>query len=132
MRNWLKESKDEIRSLKIENGNLKQVINMNILQSDDLQQYPRPKIIRIYGITEAQFEADDGEKVIMEIAKELKIQLEDNDIQRAHRLGKRKKSATKARPIIFIACFVSCKKEMNFSSIDLHSKTQKLQRSVYC
>ena len=43
----------------------------------------------------------------MEIDKKLKIELEDTDIQGAHRLGKRKNSATKARPII--ARFVSYK-----------------------
>ena len=47
----------------------------------------------------------------MEIAKELKIELEDNDLQRAYSLLK-KKSATKARPII--ARFVSYKKRNKF------------------
>ena len=86
---------------------------MNILQLDDLQQYSPRKTIRIYGIPESQFKADDYDKVIMKIAKELKIKLEDNDIQRAHRLGKKKKFATKARPII-IARFVSYKKRNEF------------------
>ena len=48
----------------------------------------------------------------MGIAKELKIELEYNDIQRTHRLGKRKKFATKAKPII--ARFVSYKKRNEF------------------
>ena len=108
LKNELKEIKNEIRNLKIENGNLKQVINLNILQLDDLQQYSRRENIRIYGIPESQFKADGGEKVITEIDEVLKIELEDTDIRRPQRLGKRKKSATKARPII--ARFVSYKK----------------------
>ena len=47
------------------------------------------KTLEFIGIPESQFKADDDDKVIMEIAKELKIELEDNDIQRAHRLGKK-------------------------------------------
>ena len=62
----------------IENGNLKQAINLNFLQLDDLQQYSRENI-RIYGIPESQFKADDDEKVIMEIAKESKIELEETN-----------------------------------------------------
>ena len=88
LRNEVKENKDEIRNLRIENGNLKQVINFNIPQLDDLQQYSRRQNIKIYGIPESQFKVDDGEKVIMKIAKELKIELEDTDTQRAHRLEK--------------------------------------------
>ena len=49
LRNELKESQDEIGNLKIENANLKQVINLNILQLDDLQQYSGRENIRIYG-----------------------------------------------------------------------------------
>ena len=45
LRNELKESKDETRNLEIENGNLKQIINLNILQLDDLQQYSDEKTL---------------------------------------------------------------------------------------
>jgi len=34
---------------------------------------------------------DDGEKVLFKIADELKIDFEDNEIQRVHRLGQKKK-----------------------------------------
>ena len=65
----------------------------------------------------------------MEIAEELRIELEENDIQRAHRLGKKQKSATKARPII--ARFVSYEKEINFSSINLHLKDSKSFKDAF-
>ena len=90
LRKELIESKDQIRNLKIENGNLNQVINLNILQLADLQQYSRRENIGVYGIPQSQFKADDGEKVIMEIAKESIIELEDNEIRRAHRFGKKR------------------------------------------
>ena len=62
LRKELKEQKDKIRNPKIENGNLKQVINLNILQIDDLQQYPQLKNIRIYGIPESQFKVNVARK----------------------------------------------------------------------
>ena len=96
LRKELKESKDEI-NLNIANRNLKQVVNLNMLQLNDLQQYSTRENIRIYGISELQFKADDGKKVIIELAKESKIELEDNHVQRAQRLGK-KEIYNKARP----------------------------------
>ena len=41
LRNELKTSNQEIEHLKIENGDLKRVINLNTLQLDDMQQYNR-------------------------------------------------------------------------------------------
>ena len=61
LRKELKESKDKKRNLEIENGNLNQVINLNILQLDDRKKYSRRENIRICGIPESQFNADDGE-----------------------------------------------------------------------
>ena len=52
---------------------------------------------------------DDGENVIFKIAKTGKINLEQYDIQRAHRLGKPR---NKPRPII--ARFLSYKKRCEF------------------
>ena len=78
---------------------------MNILQLDDLQQYSRQENNRIYGIPESQFKCDDGEKVIMEIVKELIIELKDNNIQRAHTLRKKEiyyKSKSNYRALRFL------------------------------
>ena len=51
---------------------------------------------------------DDGEKVLFKIADELEINLEDNEIQRVHRLGQKRRNNGNPRPII--ARFVSYKK----------------------
>ena len=72
---------------------------------DELEQYGRRENLRIYNVPEEQDENDDGEKIVLKIAKELKIELHKSDIQRAHRLGK---PGNKPRPII--ARFISYKK----------------------
>ena len=107
----LKQSKEEIKLLKLENGDLKQALNFNTAQIDDMQQYSRRENLRIYGIEKSNSNKDDGETVILNVAKTLGIQLEAKDVQRAHRLGKKKRSG-KPRPII--ARFVSYKKRTQF------------------
>ena len=67
LRNELKTSKEEIEQLKIENGDLKRVINLNTLQLDDMQQYNRRENIRVYGVQEAKSSKDDGETVILNV-----------------------------------------------------------------
>jgi len=51
---------------------------------------------------------DDGEKVLFKLANELQIDLEDNEIQRVHRLGQKRRNNENPRPII--GRFVSYKK----------------------
>ena len=106
LRNELKTSKQEIEYLKIENGDLKRVINLNTLQLDDMQQYNRRENIRVYGIQEAKSTKDDGETVILNVAKTLDVNLWPADIQRTHRLGKKKKNIEKPRPIIVSFCLL--------------------------
>ena len=57
--------------------------------------------MRIYGIPESTDTVDDdGKKVILKMAKNLNIELKDSDIQRAHRLGrKRVNPNSRPRPI---------------------------------
>jgi len=57
--------------------------------------------VRIHGIPESTGSNDDGESAVMNIAKVLNVELNATDIQRAHRLGKKKTGPNaKARPII--------------------------------
>jgi len=51
-------------------------------------------------------------EVVKAVAAALGIQLKDSDIQRAHRIGRKKTSKHKPRPII--VCFVSYKKRNQF------------------
>ena len=70
--------------------------------------------MRIHGIPESTDSVDDdGEKVILKMAKDLNIELKDSDIQRAHRLG-RKRVNSNSRPRSIIIRFVSLKKRNKF------------------
>jgi len=114
LRQELKESKYEIKLVKIENERLKQALNLNIVNLDALEQYNRRENIRIHGVTENEMNrADDGEQVAFQVADALGIELEKDDIQRAHRLGKRRKNA-RAKPRPVIVRFVSYKKRNQF------------------
>ena len=112
LREELEGSKLEIKQLKTENNQLKQALNLNTFETDNLQQYSRRENIRIHGIAESASQKDDGESTLLKLAEVLGITLESSNIQRAHRLGKKRSSAAKPRPII--ARFVSYKKEANF------------------
>ena len=96
----LKKSDRKIEELKTENEKLKQVLNLNTLEIDNLQQYSRRENIRIHGIPEPKDKKDDGEKVVVELAEKLGITLDSYDIQRAHRLGRMRSPRAKPRPII--------------------------------
>ena len=88
-------------------------MNINLYKIDDLEQYGRRENMRIYGIPESTDSVDDdGEKVILKMAEDLNIELKDSDIQRAHRLG-RKRINPNSRPRPIIITFVSFKKEMH-------------------
>ena len=89
---------------------------------DRLEQYGRRKNIRIHGVAEKiNSNKDDGEEVVANIAAELAIGINECAIQRAHRLGKKKKPP-KSRQII--ARFISYKKRNEL----LHAK-KKLKGS---
>ena len=102
MRKDLDNNKTEINKRKVENSRLKQIVNINLYKIDDLEQYGRRENMRIHGIPESTDSIDDdGEKVILKMAKDLNIELKDSDIQRAHRLGtKRIHPNSLPRPII--------------------------------
>ena len=85
----LTQAKTEIVQVKKENERLKQAINLNIFANDDLDQYNRRENIRIYSVSEISGKKDDGEDVLFQIAEELNIELDEWDIQRCHRLGKK-------------------------------------------
>ena len=59
---------------------------------DDLEQYNRGENLKLYGISEKCNHKDDGEDTLSQIAEVLDIKLDDFDIQRAHRLGTKRKS----------------------------------------
>ena len=118
----LNKTKTEVANLRSKNARLKQAIYLSIYSHDDLDQYNRRENVRIYGVPESSSKKDDGEDVLHQIANELDIELEDWDIQRCHRLGKKPNPRAKPRPIT--ARFVSFKKrnEFLFAKAELKNK----------
>ena len=115
-----------MKQVKAENVRLKQALNMTNYKLDELEQYGRRETSRIHGIQESPNNKDDGEDIVLNIAKILGIELNGNDIQRAHRLGKKKKSPT-AKPRPIIARFVSYKMKSEF----LYAKKKMKENAIY-
>ena len=108
-----------------------------------LEQYGRRENLRIYNVPESNSNIDDGEEMAFHIAKEMNVNLTDMEVQRAHRLGRKRNG--KPRPIIVkVMCykkrsqFISSKKKpkdsVRFSNVyvaqDLTSLQGKLPRYV--
>ena len=72
---------------------------------------------------------DDGEKVLFKLADELQIDLEDNEIQRVHRLGQKRRNNENPRPIM--ARFVSYKKRNEFLTNERDLKNIHGRQHVY-
>ena len=84
-------SKNEVKQVKAENVRLKQALNMTIYKLDELEQYGRRENLRIHEIQESLYNKDDGKDIVLNIAKILGIERNESDIQKAHRLGKKKR-----------------------------------------
>ena len=110
----VEESKLKYEEIKTENEKLKQIVNTTFFKVDELEQYGRRENIRILGVAERNDERDDGEEVVTNVAKALNVELNPElDIQRVHRLGKKKKGP-KAKPWPVIVRFASYKTRMEF------------------
>ena len=100
----------EIDKLKDETIKLKQALSLAVYNIDALEQYGRRENIRIHRVAEKlNSNKDEGEEVVANIAAELGIDINECDIQRAHRLGKKKKSPG-GKPRQIIARFILYKK----------------------
>ena len=108
----------ELGKLKDENIKLKQALSLAVYNVDALEQYGRRENICIHGVAEKlNSNKDDEEEVVANIAAELGIDINECDIQRAHRLGK-KKNSPGGKPRQIIARFFSYKKRNEL----LHAK----------
>ena len=94
---------------------------MNIYKQDEPEQYNRRENLRIYGVPETNSRKNDGESVLSNIADKLGMELNEWDIQRAHRLGKKPKHnpnaqevSTMRKAIPIIERFVNHKKRNKF------------------
>ena len=135
--------KQKLSKVKVVNERLRQQLNLSLYKTDALEQYGQRENLRIYNVTESNSNIDDGEEMVLHMAKEMNKNLTDMEIQRAHRLGRKRNG--KPRPIIvkFMCCkkrsqFISSKKKLKdsarFSNLnvaeDLTSLRAKLLRYV--
>ena len=130
LKDELAKSKAEVKKVKNENSLLVQAVNICVSKVDGMEQYGRRENIRIHGVPESSGNRDDGEMVVLEIAKKLNVNLESGDIQRAHRLGWHKKTMRKPSPRPIIAKFISYKKrnEIMFAK----TKLKELENYTHC
>ena len=77
--------------------NLQKDVQLNRFQVDKLEQYTRRENIKLYGIPEE--EKEDTSELVLNVAKEIGVQLQREDISVSHRVPAPKK-AGKPRPII--------------------------------
>jgi len=63
------EAKNEIAHVKAENAQLKQAVNINLYNHDNLDQYNRRENIRIYGIPESSDKRDMGKMYYFRLLK---------------------------------------------------------------
>lgn len=94
---------------------------------DERDQYSRRNNLRIFGVAETPKE--DTDKLVLDVAKKINVDIDKNQIDRSHRIGK---AGSKPRPIIvkFIgyaprkALFVS-KKALKGSGITIREDLTK-------
>ena len=120
-KNELEKNQAKFKQTKAENEALKNIVNStrqgtNIYayKQDDLEMYGQKENLRILGKAEVPASSrDDGKEKITKLATELGINLQARDLQRAHRLGKKKVSGA-AKPHPIIVHFMSYKKRQEF------------------
>ena len=136
----LSQAKKEIVQVKKGNERLKQAINLNIFANDDFDQCNRRENIRIYKVPAISGKKDDGEDVFFQIAEELNIELDEWDIQRCHRLGKKSFSSdktnvgsySKKKTRLIIARFLNFKKQKQISAFQIKAEDKrKVSKHVF-
>ena len=88
-----------INSLQIDVSSLKVEINNLEKKADDQEQYSRRNCLLIHGLTETKTE-DTDEMVLDVINNKLNIEMCQTNIDRSHRLGKRKGPGQKPRAVV--------------------------------
>jgi len=86
----LEKVQNENVKLKQENQKFKSLMHTEYFRTDELDQYSKRENVRIFGIPEDYTVEGDGKKQLLKLAGELNISLQEKDIQRVHRLGKKK------------------------------------------
>ena len=109
----MKKLEIENHELKIENGDLKQRVNLNFLATVAQNQYGRKECANLNNKPEASERKQDNKvavEAVIEAAAKIGVDVCEEDIQRCHRVGKYREG--KIRPII--CKFRWYKKRMDF------------------
>ena len=92
-----KEKEKIINGLQNDVSFLKERIDLLEKKSDDSEQYSRRNCLLVHGVEEQ--EQENTENIVLNVIKELDIELSVKDLNRSHRIGK-SSSKSKRRPII--------------------------------
>ena len=112
--------KQKLTKAEVVDERLKQ-LNLSLYKTDALEQYRRRENLTIYSVPESNSNIDDGEEMALHIAKEMSVNLTDMEIQRAHRLGRKRNGKPKPMIVKFI-CYkkrsqcISSKKKLKDSA----------------
>ena len=80
----------------------------------------------MHGVSESNGTEDVCETAMKKVAEELKVQLDNYNLQKCHRLGKKK--SPKAKPLLIKVRFVSYKKRMEF--LKAKSRLKKINNKL--
>ena len=127
----LEASNSNLAVVKAENERLKQALTLTNFKVDSLEQYGRRENLRLHNIPETGANRDDGENEILKVANALNIELTNFDIQRAHRLGRKRINASPDKPRPIIVRFQSYKKRNQFLQAKGNLKKTEQYKNVF-
>ena len=86
----------EVEKVKGECANIRQLIEHNkidaTLQAEKLEMYSRRECILVSGVEEVS--GEDAEKLVMDIGKDVGVEISPADISACHRVGQKKRQQT--------------------------------------
>lgn len=131
LKSELEVSNTNLTIVKSENAQLKQALNLTNFKLDNLEQYGRRENLRLHNIPESEVNKDDGESQVIEIAKALNVKLNSSDIQRAHRLGRKKSGINPGKPRPIIVRFHAYKKRNELLHAKINLKKTEKYKNVF-
>ena len=94
-----KEKEEIIKNLEGKVNNLTETVAKLIKKADDQEQYSRRNCLLVHGLPENSRENTD-DLVISMFKNEMDMEVFSDDIDRSHRIGKKKDDPNKVRPVI--------------------------------
>jgi len=116
--------RDEVAELRAENNSLKSKVDQLKTAADVAEQYSRRNCLRISGFKESETESTDT--IVLDLARELDVELSLEEIDRSYRVGKK---TSKARDII--VKFVSYRSRNRFYRARVRGKDTPALAKVY-